>query len=996
MIRPEQAIRSSLKLKPVLAYCLLLLGLFAGSPAQAQTPEVLHLAVVGPMKDTSSAGNSFVQAAKLFTETFNKEHENGEFIIELTGFDDENDPVKAKEIASTIAQDPKFLGVIGHNFSSASQAAGLVYKKEGIVSLSPTSTNNEVTKDNPWFFRDIFSDAYQGKFLAEYAKTMLAKDRVAILYETAAYGSFLANQFQDEAKRIGSEVALFEEYPRDEALLPTKLAQIKEALEATENIGLLVILGHNKELIPIVRYLRDNHFYGDILLPDTAAQAEFVDGFKGLPKELQNPGFYSDGIYVAAPLLYDSASQAAQQFADQFNKAYGRTPDWRAAYAYDAALLFAQAVRLGKVFKKPAEERREAIRQQLSVFSQPNQAIPGITGLNYFDAEGDMKKPLSIGRYRHNLLSSAPLQMRPAGDPRRIIGLDERIQAGLITKIDDSLFHRTFVVYTGVEIKEVSEKNVETGAYTLEFDLWFRYQRGIDVRDIEFCNSAAPIKLRMPAEEVAYGKQIYRRYRVKGSFFSDFVDPSFPTEHNIGVCFVHKKLDRSNLIFVPDVIGGADQQRLATRKEKLDYRQASGWSAIEFWNNQQVMKKPIQGNINYIHEVSKQIPFSSYYSGVTLVADDSLVRNGLSPETAILVLILSLGIWVLFEHRLALKYWSMPLMNRIFGPTVHVVEKVSNKPQTGFFYTHEYGEKEIEVDRPRRFEPSHFSWVVKSLALLGVFYNLEIIITHFLFHFADPERLRAAARVFDILWWVLPTMILIRGIENFVWSKIEESTDREIPHFAKVFFAATLLSLSMFGMLAFVYGETVTSILGTSGIFVMIIGMAVQMNISNIFAGLVLNFEKSIKVGDWVAFDDLDEGKVVAIHWRTIQVMQRNGSMVSIPNNSISESNFQNFSNPNRVIERVFQINLDKEQDYYKVVKVLMEAMNSVEEVLSSPPPDVRFADYTHWSACWTCAYSVSDYGRKRFVHAKVWEQIVQAFIVNDIKTANFKEEPEI
>jgi len=996
MIVPKRKVSCLSKLTQLFVLSLLLVGFGFPQPTDAAEPEVLHLAVVGPMDSPSSAGKSFLQAAQLFADSFNLENEQEGFTVELTAFDDANDPKQAQKIAASIATDPKFLGVIGHNFSGASIAAAPVYKKNGLVALTPTSTNDSVTKDNPWFFRDIFSDAYQGKFLAEYSKTMLAKDRVAVLYESDAYGSFLAEQFQIEAKRLGAEIPLYEEYPTEPGQLTSKLAQIKEALEGVENIGLLVIFGHNKELIPIVRYLRDNNFYGDILLPDTAAKASFVSGFKGLPKELQNPGYYTDGIYVAAPLLYDSASQAAQKFAKNFQETYSHAPDWRAAYAYDAALLLAQAAKIGGIFSLPPEQRREGVRKQLSAFSQLNQAIPGITGLNYFDESGDMTKPLSIGQYRHSLLTSAPLQMRSAGDPRRIIGLEERVKAGMIAKIDDSLFHRTFVVYTGVDIKELSEMNHEAGTYTLEFDLWFRYQRGIDVRDIDFCNSTAPIKLRMPAEEVAYGKQIYRRYRVKGTFTTDFVDPRFPTEHSIGVCFVHKKLDRSNLIFVADVIGGADSFRPSTRKERLDYRQSTGWSAQQFWNNQQVMEKPIQGNINYIHETSKQIPFSSYHSGVTLVADDSWVRNALSPEYAFFVLLACTLLWALFEHRLGLKYWSMPLMNLLFGPTVRVIEKVSEKPQTGFFYAHEYGEKKIEVERPRRFHPSHFSWAIKSLAILGVFYNFEIIVTHYLFHYADPERLRAAAQTFDILWWMVPTLILIRGVENFVWQKIEESTDREIPNFAKVFFAATVLCFSMFGMLAFVYGETVTSILGASGIFVMIIGMAVQMNISNIFAGLVLNFEKSIKVGDWVAFDGVEEGKVIDIYWRTIQVMQRNGSMVSIPNNSISESSFQNYSNPNRVIEQVFEINLYKDQDYYHVVKVLKEAMSSVDEVLDTPPPDVRFSDYTHWSACWTCAYSFADYGRKRFVHAKVWEQIVKQFAIHDIHTADFKEEPEI
>lgn len=961
--------------------------------SESDNGEVLHFAVVGPMTE-GATGESFLRAAQIFADGYNSEGHG--YRVELHPFDDGNDPAQAAEVARQIAKDPKILGVVGHNFSSASIAAGPVYQAKGLAAISPTSTNNQVTQDNPYYFRNIFSDAYQGRFLAQYAKVMLNMDRVSIIYEDQAYGKFLAQQFADEARAMGMEVVLELEYPTEPDAFKGQLADLAIQLSEKGAGTLLFLSGHKGELAQLLRYLRDNDHNQQILLPDAAAQDDFTETFAKLPKELQHPGYYTDGVYTAAPLLFDSASEKAQEFARKYQEAFGQMPDWRAAYAFDAAMLLTKAAELAHLEKGDLAQKRKQLRDQLAGFAQLNQSFLGVTGLNFFDEQGDMQKPLTMGQYRHNQLISAPLQMKAAGDPKRINGLDERIQAGLLAKVDQALFHRTYIVYTGVDLGEVSDLDETAGTYKLAFDLWFRYRRGIDVRNIEFCNAVEPIKLRMPVEEVSYGNQIYRRYEVEGKFKEDFVTPRSPEHHNIGVCFSHTQLDRANLIFVPDVIGGARLQGPPERSERIEYKRATGWLAEEFWSRQTVQERPIQGNIKYIHETSKQVAFSAFYSGLTLKAEHSVIRNGLSPKMAMIVAPLCLLLAILFERRLALRYWLEPITIAILGKTERVMVKQSAKPKSGFFYAHDYGETEVEVERPRVFRPGFWTWGIKGLAVMALVYNLEILSTDYFFQTAELEKLNFTRQVFDILWWFVPTLLFIRAVENFVWSELEEATGRDIPRFARMFFASVVVSLSIFGILAFVYGETVTSILGTSGIFVMIIGMAVQMNISNIFAGLVLNLEKSLKIGDWVQIGEIEEGKVAEINWRTVKIQTREGSMIIVPNNSISETNFQNFTTPNRTIEILFEINLDKEEDYYKVVDVCKAAMTSVDEVLAEPEPVVRFDDYTHWSATYVLVYAIGDYGRRRVIHGKVWEALVNAFAKHKVQTANFREEPEM
>ncbi|MEL6553002.1 MAG: mechanosensitive ion channel domain-containing protein [Cyanobacteria bacterium J06621_11] len=61
--------------------------------------------------------------------------------------------------------------------------------------------------------------------------------------------------------------------------------------------------------------------------------------------------------------------------------------------------------------------------------------------------------------------------------------------------------------------------------------------------------------------------------------------------------------------------------------------------------------------------------------------------------------------------------------------------------------------------------------------------------------------------------------------------------------------------------------------LATSGIVLTIVGLAIQINIFNIFSGLAINLEKAFKVGDYIEIPSKNlKGHVVDINWRATRI----------------------------------------------------------------------------------------------------------------------------
>ena len=99
------------------------------------------------------------------------------------------------------------------------------------------------------------------------------------------------------------------------------------------------------------------------------------------------------------------------------------------------------------------------------------------------------------------------------------------------------------------------------------------------------------------------------------------------------------------------------------------------------------------------------------------------------------------------------------------------------------------------------------------------------------------------------------------------------------PKSVQKFTTLFIFLLAIFGIIAFVYDKKITSLLATSGMFAMIIGLAIQMNISNIFSGVAMAMEQPFKPGDWVKVSNYDEGEVIDISWRTTKILTEDNSL---------------------------------------------------------------------------------------------------------------------
>lgn len=907
----------------------------------------IYVAVVGPMSGPhASVGKSFLQAINLYVDRINQKGGIGGRHILLDVYDDQNKKELAAKRAQEIVDKNRAVAVIGHHYSSCSSAGGKLYKQYGFPALTPASTNVAVTQDNDWYFRANFNDRLQGRFLANYVKKVLRKETVSIIHEDLPYGSYLADVFEKNAKQQGIEIKYKWGFKVDSPNMESRLKDIVfNKLRKKDDAGLLFISTHASEGNLILKYLKEAHIRNPVVGPDAFTSGAFQEGFEKYPKTKNNPGYYTDGMYVTTPLIFDTTNEKGQQFKKAYEARYGESPGWHAAFAYDSAMIITQAIAESDIRARSntLPDDRKKLRDYLASLNTIDDAIEGATGYNYFDKNGDSQKPVYVGVYKGGNIVSALIQLQTIPNVDEVGDIESARKDEFVLMFDGRDMYKTNVVYTGIEIQEIKDMDFKKLTCTIDFYLWFRYQGFIDVEKVVFVNAETPIDLEKPVEAKQIDDLNYRLYRVEGTFKMDFLPNRYTFgQHLVGVGFRHPDLDRNNLIYVKDVLGMGINRGLSVLEQMRQSQvlsPVSGWKIVQVLFFQDIAKKNSLGDPDYLNVKKGIVEYSRFNVGI-LIAEDKFDLRLLLPKGYVLT---SLGISVFMV--LLIPFVSRMRLFQSFSKSLWFI-------QAGF-----------------------------SVLLL---LSLEILVIDWAAETESSYYISIIMLAFDIFWWLLPALLLISGMERFVWSPLEERTNRVVPNIIRRFVILMIWVMVFFGVVAFVFDQRLTSLLATSGVIAMIVGLALQINIANIFSGIAINVERPFRIDDWVRIGTFPEGQVVDINWRTTRLRTRDATIISIPNSQASESLIENFSYPSDSYWKYITVHVDPSHEPDRVKKILLDAVLASKFVLKDPPPGSKFlgmtSDMTGESESWAANYLVSahvrDYGLKFAHNEAVWLSI--------------------
>ncbi|MBF0202265.1 MAG: ABC transporter substrate-binding protein [Desulfamplus sp.] len=921
--------------------------------------DVSYIGIAAPFSGSEAGiGLSMERGAQLFLDELNTSGNVDNRIFELIVIDDGNTPSGAVDAARKFMDGNDTIGVMTAMGSDAAAQVSEIYGKSDLSVINTSSLGAGIADEHGWLYSPLFNISRQTGFTANYVRNVLGKKIITIVHSDSSMGREMERQFNMIYARFGTKIHYTHEFKRD--MVPSSIETIIDGMRDKKDIGTIFFAGDAYSAAHFLVKARDAGIKNMIVGTDVIATTGFTRAVTDLIKDPDLLPKYTDGMLVSVPLLFDTSGGESQRFKNQYMEKYGTTPDWIAAYAYDAAKLMIRGI-----FSLPGDKTdysipvvRNSIKAYLDSLKGPGTSMEGATGETWFTNSGSRHfRPVQMGIYNGSNIIAAPIQLQPMKPDSSVNYFDE-LKSGRMLYVNDRFMYKTSVIYTGVELHSVMDLDMNAGTATLDLSIWFRYKGKFNPADIEFLNAAETVELDTPLESTENKDISFRLYRLKAPFKFDFLDRKLPYgKHVLGLSFHHRTLNRNNVIYVVDVLG-MEFDKGATLKQQLDRRRAlhpsTGRRIEQAWLSQRIFTTSTLGSPVYVGYGTADPEFSRIDYGAIFSEDRIDFRSLVEEEYLIYI--------------------------GIFGLIGSLAARIMDRRLSGFF------------------------WRTSSWIMRLVFWPLlllscgNLVVNTAIKNDISIHYINQLVMYYDMCWWLLPATLLVIAMERFFWIPLEGRTKRKVPNLIRHFTAALIYVFAFCGIVAFVWHQTLTSLLATSGLFAMIIGLAVQGNIANVFSGIIINLDRPFSVGDWIKINEIDAVNVVDMTWRTIRLETLTQHVVFIPNGRVADSVVVNYSKNESIRIDMF-LHVSPKYKPSLINKYVKEAIAGVEGIDKVKAPANTIMGFkpvvNKWVGEYVVRFWVTDWKQQFAMKGKIWIALWERFDREGI-TFNAVEDPVV
>lgn len=334
--------------------------------------EIIKIGVILPLSGPKShLGEEEKKAIELAIKEINIK--NNREIIRVIFADSRENPAEAAIVSDKLLKTDKVSAFITSTTSISRAVLPIATNNKKLIAtlcLDPT-----IQKMSPYAFRLYESVADETKQILEYyGKTGKGKKVVILYLNHREIINQVTNYLIPEFMQEGIDVIYYEPYDPMEKDFKPKVNRLK--LSGADS---LMIVGFGYEYLPVLKELARQQLIGKI---------EITGGW-GFMVSNKLPAEFVEGTIVAGPQYAFKKNEKASLFEEKFTKTYGHAPNIDAAFAYDAANIFAEGLIKGLVEKQGNADTVS--------FIITNHKYDGVMGEVSVDNEGGLIVPMGLG-----------------------------------------------------------------------------------------------------------------------------------------------------------------------------------------------------------------------------------------------------------------------------------------------------------------------------------------------------------------------------------------------------------------------------------------------------------------------------------------------------------------------------------------------------------------------------------------------------------------------
>jgi small-conductance mechanosensitive channel/CRP-like cAMP-binding protein len=194
--------------------------------------------------------------------------------------------------------------------------------------------------------------------------------------------------------------------------------------------------------------------------------------------------------------------------------------------------------------------------------------------------------------------------------------------------------------------------------------------------------------------------------------------------------------------------------------------------------------------------------------------------------------------------------------------------------------------------------------------------------------------------------WLALAWLVVRLIDVVVWQGIVAGRlGGTVPRLLKDVAAAAVFLLAVTGIVGVVFELPVTGLWATTGAASLVIGLALQSMISDVFQGIAINVDRPYRIGDWVQIFYRGAppmiGCVLEINWRSTRLKRTDNTLLVVPNHLMADIVIQNLSLPDPTSRFELTFCLDFAVPHERALRIITAGVRAA-GTLEEPAPTAR------------------------------------------------------
>ncbi|MBV8508307.1 MAG: mechanosensitive ion channel family protein [Alphaproteobacteria bacterium] len=195
----------------------------------------------------------------------------------------------------------------------------------------------------------------------------------------------------------------------------------------------------------------------------------------------------------------------------------------------------------------------------------------------------------------------------------------------------------------------------------------------------------------------------------------------------------------------------------------------------------------------------------------------------------------------------------------------------------------------------------------------------------------------AVHAILKIAWWFWAAWFLVSVLRAFV---VFQRSPREAKLLQDLL-AGLIYLAAVFATVTYVFDLPIRGLLATSGVVAIVLGLALQSTLGDVFSGIVLNFSRPYRPGDWISIEGGTDGRVIELNWRATYILTARRDLAILPNSTIAKSKIVNVSSPSGLHGTTITVQVDARTPPSRCSEILDHAIRNSRLIVGTPPPTI-------------------------------------------------------